>query len=390
MTGPHAKALIATACGLLAALALATAPAAHAAAQKAIWGPHELQPGQDDVRCPAPVIPDPTPDPCSAFPTYTDLGADVFQFQILWDEMAPTRPANPRDPEDPAYRWRGSQTAIVNSAVAAGIEPAILIQRSPGWANGGKPPIWAPTKPGDFADFAFAVSKRFPQVRKFMIWGEPSRAESFQPMKARKPAGPRRYAAILDAAYASLKQANAANIVIGGMTVNAGTVAPPQFIEGMRRKGRMPRMDLFGHNPFDRRAPNIKDRPIGNVRGLNDIDTLWREIKAAYSAKGGKGKGKGRASRRKRAKAPKGLFLSEWTLPTDKPAPVFGDSFFVSRPEQAQRITAAFKMVNGLKYVKALGYFTLLDQTGSGANLWGLIDGGGVRKPGFTAFASAP
>ncbi|MBM3668147.1 MAG: hypothetical protein FJW90_11885 [Actinobacteria bacterium] len=372
-----------------AALAtLAAAPVA-LAAEKAVWGPHQLQAGQDEARCPAPPVPIPPPEPCSAFPTYQDLGADVYQFQIHWDEVAPTRPSNPRDPEDPAYEWLGVYTTMVDDAIAHGVQPAILIQRSPTWANGGRSAIWAPNKPADFANFAFAVSKRFPQVRRFMVWGEPSRAESFMPMKKGSPKGPRRYAAILDAAYSSLKQANGANLVIGGMSVNAGTVAPPQYIKAMRRKGKMPRMDLWGHNPFDRRAPDIADKPIGNSRGLNDVDTLWREIRAAYSKGGGKGKGK--AGKRKRVKAPKGLFLSEWTLPTDHPAPVFGDSFFVSRSEQGKRITAAFKMVNKLKYVKALGYFTLLDQPGgSGANRWGLIDQDGVRKPGFGAYAAAP
>lgn len=367
-----------------ALVALLAIPATAGAAQKAIWGPHELEAGQDSVRCPAPVVPIPPPDPCSAFPTYNDLGVDVYQFQLHWDEVAPTRPANPRDPEDPAYKWKGVHTQIVNAAIAAGVEPAILIQRSPGWANGNRSAIWAPNKASDFADFAFAASKRYAGVRKWMIWGEPSRGESFQPMKKGSPKGPRRYAGILDAAYGALKDANSANTVIGGMSVNAGTVPPPQYIQYMKRKGRMPRMDLWGHNPFDSRAPRIADKPIKHFRGLNDVDTLWNEIKAAYR----RGKGKGRKS--KGVKAPKGLFLSEWTLPTDHPAPVFGDRFFVTRAEQAKRITAAFKMVNKLKYVKALGYFTLLDQPGANTNHWGLITSDGVRKPGFSAYAAAP
>lgn len=365
-------------------VALVQAPGAGARVQKAIWGPHELAAGQDQVHCPEPPAPVPAPDPCSAFPTFQDLGVDVFQFQLHWDEIAPTRPADPRDPEDPAYQWKGVHTQMVAAALAAGIEPAIMIQRTPGWANGGKSPIWAPRKPRDYADFAFAAARRFPEVHKWMVWGEPSRGDSFQPIKKGSRRGPRRYAALLDAAYAALKQAGDANLVIGGMTVNAGTIPPPLYIEFMKRKGRMPRMDLWGHNPFDDRFPRLADRPIGRFRGLNDVDTLWREIRAAY--RGGGRAGKAGA----RPKAPKGLFLSEWTLPTDHPAPVFGNGFFVSRGEQAKRITAAFKMVRKLKYVKALGYFTLLDQPGAKGNAWGLLDEEGVRKPGFAAYAAAP
>ncbi|MGH2955426.1 MAG: hypothetical protein ACRDL6_00320 [Solirubrobacterales bacterium] len=38
-------------------------------------------------------------------PVYAALGVDIFQLQLHWDEVAPTQPADPRNPLDPAYKW---------------------------------------------------------------------------------------------------------------------------------------------------------------------------------------------------------------------------------------------------------------------------------------------
>ena len=129
----------------------------------------------------------------------------------------------------------------------------------------------------------YAISKRYPSIHRWEIWGEPSYGINFQPMPPNSRVGPRTYAKLLDLAYASLKQASPANVVIGGMTLNGGgAVSTPDFIKWLRvgkgKKARPPRMDLWGHNPFEGRFPNIKKKPIGKFRGLNDVDTLYREI----------------------------------------------------------------------------------------------------------------
>ena len=60
-------------------------------------------------------------------------------------------------------------------------------QRAPGWANGGRSPIWAPKNPKDFADFLFAASKRYPTIRRWMIWGEPSAGRKLPANEAERP-----------------------------------------------------------------------------------------------------------------------------------------------------------------------------------------------------------
>jgi hypothetical protein len=334
---------------------------------KAIWGPLELP--KSSPACGG------SDSSCSAFPTYRELGVDIYQFQIHWDEVAPTQPANPRDPADPAYNWAPA-AKIVEAAVQNGIRPAALVQRSPSWASGKVKPIWAPKKPTDFANFVYAASKRFPDIHMWMIWGEPSRKENFLPMKEGQARGPRIYAQMLERSYVALKKADRRNRVVGGMTLNGGTVMPPEFIRLMKLpNGRPPRMDLWGHNPFDARFPRLADQPLGRYRGFNDIDTLQGEIRTAY-----------RAGKRK---VPR-LWLSEWTIVSDRPLDLFS-GFFVSRREQAVRLKAAYKISARTPYVAGLGWFTLLDQAESeGGAAWGLMDSNGVPKPAFKAYKGVP
>lgn len=350
----------------LLALAAFAAPA-HAGGMKAIWGPAELEAGSS--ACPTSTA------ACSAFPIYKRLGVDVFQYQIHWDEVAPARPQHPRDPDDPAYHW-GEVDRVAAEAQRYGIRLAILLQRAPRWANGGRSPIWAPRDPKAFADFAYAASRRLPSVHMWMIWGEPARAENFMPMRAGSPKGPRLYARILDAAYGSLKAASPNNVVVGGMTLNGGTVMPTLFLRWMKLpNGRPPRMDLFGHNPFDGRFPNLSEEPIGRFRGFNDIDTYHREIRAYY--------------RQGHRKVPR-LWLSEWTVISDKPSRIFLH-FHVSPREQARWLHAAFAIARRTPYVAGMGWFTLLDEPPApGSANWGLLRSDGEPKPAFGAYRTAP
>lgn len=168
-------------------------------------------------------------------------------------------------------------------------------------------------------------------------------------------------------------------------------------------------MDWWGHNPFESRFPRLKAKPIRRERGLSDIDTLWKEIRAAYGGKGkGKKKGKGHAKgtgkkaaaaakrgkrgkgkkRGKGTRAPKRLWLSEWTVPSDH-AGVF--PYFVSRAEQASWLTAGYRLAAKAKYVKGLGWYRLDDYPETPTSpTWGLLTYEGVRKPSFPAFAAVP
>ena len=332
---------------------LATGPFANAA-EKAIWGPTTL------------------PDGSSAFGLYGELGIDTLQLSVRWADVAPSRPGSATDPADPAYRWPPHVADAAAEASRNGIRLALLVTSAPPWANGGRAPIWRPGDPQDFADFLTAVARRYPAVRRRMIWGEPNRADRFQPNKENDRAGPRAYAPLLDAAYAALKRVSPRNRVIGGMTWTSGTLTPSAFLRWMRLpNGRRPRLNWFGHNPFPFRFPKLAEGPLGGFRDISDTDTFSREVRRAY----------------KRAVP---LWLSEYTIQTERGSDVFAT--FVSERSQARYLTTGYKIADELgRRVAGLGWLSLLDEPEArGSANWGVMTYGLRRKPSLAALVRAP
>jgi hypothetical protein len=378
---------------LAGALLAVCAPGA-GAAEKSIWGPITFPSGNSN--CPGGTA-------CSAFPVYAQLGVQNFQMQVPWDRVALSRPANPRDPNDPAYTWPSYADTAIQQAAQYGIGVTILVQGTPAWANGGKGRAWVPDNVQDYADFMFAASKRYPSVHRWMVWGEANYGANFQPMPEHSPVGPRAYASLCDAAYVAIKAASPANIVIGGDTLNANVpVSPGEFIRwarvGKGKKKRPPRLDWWGHNPFEGRYPDIRQPALNNLLGLSDADTMHKLLKRAYLGKKKK-KGKKASSavyiskkgKKKRRRSTPPIWYSEWTVLSGHPAHFFL-GFFVSDQDQAAWLTGAYQLANSLPYVKGLGWYRLDDEPdvpGSSAN-WGLVRYTGEHKPSFAAYQAAP
>jgi hypothetical protein len=313
------------------------------------------------------------PDGSSAFPVYHQLGVQVLEMQLSWAEVASTRPLDPSNPADPAYHWSAAMDQAVAEAARYGIELAIMVKETPGWANGGQGPSWAPNEAGDYAAFMQAVSRRYPSIHYWMIWGEVTRPGNFNPMPADSPVGPQRYAVLLDAAYGALKAVNPANIVIGGMTYTLGLDTMGEYLKWLRLpNGSPPRMDFYGDNPYSTRYPKLSEQTYSPaVRDINDIDTLEHELQGVYAGHGA---------------TPK-LWLSEFSISSDGPSRAF--DYFVSQPVQAKWLTAAFKLADSVPYVAGLGWYELLDEpTTVPEHLTeGLLTASGQPKPAFYAYA---
>jgi hypothetical protein len=329
--------------------------------KKAIWGPTQV-------------------NGVSQFPIYRDLGASTYHMTVYWHDVAPTRPQRPSDPTDAAYRWPEDVDFAIREGRRHRIRVALTLMGAPRWANGGRSWQWAPRRPGDFATFARAASRRYPEVRLWQIWGEPSKQTNFKPMPRLEATGPRRYARILDAAYASLKRQSRRDLIIGGNTFTAGEVSPQQFIRTMRLpNGRPPRMDLYGHNPFTARYPDLKKRPLGHgFADFSDLDTVARWVDRDL------GKPKGR---------PLKLYLAEFSAPTDHPNYAF--NFWVTREVQARWLAAAMRIAHRWRRIYALGWIPLYDEPPNGPNgtagdefNGGLLEWDGDRKPSYDAYKS--
>lgn len=322
--------------------------------RKLIWGPVTLPNGH------------------SAFPIYHRLGVKVLQIDLDWAHTARTRPADPTNPNDPAYRWPTELATAVAQARRYGIELCLLVHGSPRWANGGRDETWAPDKASDFGQFLTAAAHHYPGVHLWMIWGEPNRPGSFHPMPPGSPVGPRRYALVLNAGYHALKGVSRSNIVIGGDTWSFGIVEPAKFLRWMRLPdGKPPPLDYYGHNPFSRRFPDLSQNPyFPGGRDINDIDTLEAQLRNTYHRR-------------------VDLWLSEFTVSSNHANRAF--AFSVSRKQQAKWLTAAYGLAGSVPYVAGLGWFNLLDQAPpspqsltSGLLTWNL-----KPKPAYWAYMRA-
>jgi hypothetical protein len=359
----------------LASLALLAGTVdASADTNKTIWGPVT------------------TPNGASSFPIYRELGVKVFQYQLRWDRVAPTRPASPTDRNDPAYRWPADVNRAVTQAAASGIEVALMVKGSPPWANGGRPQTWVPSARA-YARFLVAATRRYPSVQHWMIWGESSYHGNFQPMPPNKRTGPRAYARLLDKAYVTLKRQSPRNVVIGGCTFTSGDVPPVLFARWMRVDGRPARLDWFAHNPFSFRFPKLSDPPNSTspyVVDMSDVDTFYGELKGIYGRFAERYERSGspalrRYFRRFRHRGPR-LWLSEFTVSSDRANRAF--DFHVSRSSQARWLTRAYRIAAREHYIAGLGWFNLRDEPTSmplGLTT-GLMTYEGVRKPAFYAY----
>lgn len=361
----------------LVAVGVFAAPAADAKAdlKKAIWGPAQV-------------------DGVSQFPIYRDLGVGIYQMAVDWRETAPTKPADALDPNDPAYKWDPNVDFAVGEAKKYGIKMLIRVWQTPAWANGGSKGNAPPSDPQDYARFTEAVAKRYPGVHLFMVWVEPIRANLYLLHPTSSPnyytnpkattrlpsfttqqrADAQGYAQLVDATYGRLKALSSKNLIIGGNTTTSGDVDPFNWARWMRLKnGKPPRMDMWGHNPFGTRAPNLKkDQITAGTADFSDLDVFvpWLD---RWLKRGG---------RNPKLK----LFISEYTAPTDVANYAF--PFHVTRAVQAKWLTAGLKIAKSWSRIYSFGWFMLYDSKRADGQetRWGLIDATGVKKPAYYAF----
>jgi hypothetical protein len=362
---------------ILAAVALPAGATAKPSRKKAIWGPVQV-------------------DGRSQFPIYHDLGVGIYQYALAWDGIAPQRPADARDPADPAYAWPAEADLAVSEAERYGMKTMLMLIGTPAWANEagardasphqGRRTI-PPDRPGDYADFAEAVARRYPGVHLWMAWGEPIRNPNFRihrrsPEKTRlgAPFGPRQradaraYAELLDVMYGRLKRVSARNKIIGGNTTTTGDLDPFNWIRNLKLpNGKPPRMDMYGHNPFSTRKPDLAKRQIAQgAADFCDLDILARWLDR-YLARDGRNR-----------RLP--IFISEYNAPTDKAG--FEFNYHVSRAVQARWLRAALRIARGWSRIYTLGWYSLRDVERSDGqrSRTGLIDLSGARKPAYYTF----
>lgn len=209
--------------------------------------------------------------------TLQGLGVQVVRYTVRWDEVAPTEPAAPSDPQDPAYDWT-TPSSVLDALHARGIDVVLQLDGAPAWSNGGKPSNYVPTSTKTFGAFATAVAREYPWVKKFQIWNEPNQARWLRPTSAALYV-----TRLLNPAYMAIHATTAGARVAGGSTAPRGStdgVSPIAWITAMHRARA--RLDVYAHNPYPLdpkretplHAPACKNCTTVTMATLNRLERL--------------------------------------------------------------------------------------------------------------------
>jgi hypothetical protein len=204
--------------------------------------------------------------------TFKRLGVPLVRYTLHWNDVARKRPKNPTSPRDRAYRWR-RYDRILGALHRHGLTPVLTVVGTPRWANGGKSPAYAPTKPADFGNFTRAAAKRYPWIRYWLIWNEPNKSLWLRPTKSAVYVKQ-----LLNPAYDAIHAVLPHALVGGGVTGPRGAlggVPPTTWMRGMFSAHA--KLDAYAHHPYPlspgetpssggcRNCPNITMATIGKL-----------------------------------------------------------------------------------------------------------------------------
>ena len=300
-----------------------------------------------------------------AVPTVTQLAPKLIRYNIVWSDIAPTRPAAPGNPADPAYVWTNADK-IVALADKLGASLLFTVVDAPKWANGGATPEHVPTDPADFGTFCGAVAQRYPTVGRFTIWNEPNRGQFLQPQGAGGTEAPRRLAALAKACMPAIHAKSPdAEVAIGPIASRGGQggLAPIPFLAGYRSAGG-PKPDGIALNPYlEGQPPRFvpAERPADGAVTVRNLDWLEGVLKQAYGDT-------------------MPIWLTEFAVRTVPP---------VTNADQATQLHETVDLVRThYPYVPLLIWFLLRDQGPHDYWRSGLVDTAWQKKPAFAVFKS--
>ena len=284
-----------------------------------------------------------------------------MRFTLHWDAIATTRPADPTDPNDPAYAWEADDD-VLQALRGAGISVVLQLLGTPGWANRGAAPNVAPVDSADFHDFAAAAAQRYPWVRRWVIWNEPNQRLWL------RPTTPAVYTTrLLNPAYSAIHATIAGAQVAGGATAprgGAGGVSPVAWIAGMKKAHA--RLDAYAHNPY----PLNPKRETPTTGGCGHCQTITMATIGSLVSLVARDFPRAR------------IWLTEWGYQSNPPDRLLG----VSPGLQARYIGQADWLASRTPRVDMLLQFLYQDETALSRWQSGLVTAAGVEKPAFAAF----
>jgi hypothetical protein len=309
----------------------------------------------------------------------SEAGASIIHPTATWSALAPTRPADASNGDDPAYKL-ADLDELVQRASSYGMRVMINITGTPKWANGNKKPNVMPKKVGDLQTFARMLATRYDGLNNkgyvglWSVWNEPNLQQFLTPQYVgKKIVSPANYAKLYKAAYAGIKTGNrSAQIAIGETSAqghdkpskgSSQTVSPGMFAKLLSKQKGL-RFDAWAHHPYPT-APGAK--PTEKVRYPNvTLSTMPKFEKDLHTW----------------FKKTVPIWITEYGHET-KP----GERKGVSLSTQAAYAKQALGIARKDPNVQMFIWFTFRDSSG---NPWqsGLLQPSGAAKPSYSAFGS--
>lgn len=243
------------------------------------------------------------------------LGGSVARIPVDWRNVVEADPPvgfQARDPASPAYHF-AQLDAAVRSAVAAGLQPLLVVSHAPAFAEAPhRWPYaylgsWAPS-PHALEEFAAALAQRYdgafpdplhpgaalPRVRLFQAWNEPNLARYLEPQwvavgRRWSAFSPLLYRQMLNGFYAGVKSVEpndtviAAGIAPEGEPAGVGAMAPVTFLERLLCLGaagancpQKPHLDVLAFHPLsvfnpDTPAVSKLDVAVSDIAKITDL-----------------------------------------------------------------------------------------------------------------------
>jgi hypothetical protein len=281
------------------------------------------------------------------------LHAKIVRTEVPWSALEPLGPSQ-IEPRALAFADR-----LVSDAAADGIHVIMLADSSPCWASSapatllrgciptgsGQANGWPPRNPADYAAFVGYLAQRYGvRLAAIEVWNEPDQAN--QDYFA-GPEKPRRYAAVLRAAYVAIKQANPAVPVLAGSLVGSSGV----FLRALYAAG------IKGY--YDGLAVHFYTLTLAALRAIHEVQLANSDTKP--------------------------LWLDEFGWSSCYPrARTQQEQACVTTQTQATNLTNTFRALARTPYIAAEVMYKLQS---SPREDFGVLSPNGSRKPAYTALS---
>lgn len=295
------------------------------------------------------------------FSAMKSIGMTSVRVDANWREVQPAGPEN--------FNWSALDQEV-QSIRSAGMSVDLIIDGCPSWAAvpGARNDMFAqPASSAQFATWAAEVATHYRNmgVRYFEIWNEPNLNKFWHP----RP-NPSAYTADLVAAYASIKKADPAAIVISGglspASDNGINFAPVTFLAKMYRDGVKGSFDYLGDHPYS--YPLLPDTysPSSAWSAMDETNPSIRSIMIAN----------GDSSKK--------IWITEFGAPAT-------GRLDLSPTAQSKALTQALTYVSKVDWIAAFYIYSWRDTSAipTGTSSFGLETFNGTPKPAYYAVSEA-